>query len=158
MATEEQKKQNILRLTQIALTSLSASVWDTLGESSFALTTSMGDHILEMFEKEMGLEIAGESPEAVINEIGRIFVDEFGFAQEIKTNVLDGGNKIELHVKSCVNRAFTDKLLAAGVQKPYICPIMNVTAAALRRMGYKVRNDVVKWPEGSGSIITFVKV
>lgn len=158
MATEEQKKQNILRLTQIALTSLSASVWDTLGESSFALSTSMGDHILEMFEKEMGLEIAGESPEAVIREIQRIFVDEFGFAQEIKTNILDGGNKIELQVKNCVNRAFSDKLIAAGVQKPYICPIMNTTAAALRRMGYKVRSDIVKWQEGGGSIITFIKI
>jgi hypothetical protein len=118
----------------------------------------MGDHILEMFEKEMGLEIAGESPEAVIREIQRIFVDEFGFAQEIKTNILDGGNKIELQVKNCVNRAFSDKLIAAGVQKPYICPIMNTTAAALRRMGYKVRSDIVKWQEGGGSIITFIKI
>jgi hypothetical protein len=157
MATEEKKKQNMLRLTQIALSSLSAAVWDTLGETSFALSSSMGDQILEMFEKEMGLEIAGESPEAVINEIGRIFVDEFGFAQDIKTTVSNDGNQIELRVTNCINRAFTDRLLAAGVPKPYICPVMNVAVAALRRMGYKMRPDIAKWQEGGGTIITFTK-
>jgi hypothetical protein len=38
MATEDTKKQNILRLTNMALASLAAGVWDTLGESSFALS------------------------------------------------------------------------------------------------------------------------
>jgi hypothetical protein len=158
MATDEKKKENMLRMTQISLTALTTSVWDALGESSFALTTLMGDRILEMFEKEMGLEIAGESTEAVIREIQRIFVDEFGYAQGITTTMLDGGNKIELRVSGCVNRLFTNKLLAAGVQKPYICPIMNATVAALRRMGYKVRNDIQPWSEQSGSIITLTKV
>lgn len=158
MANEDQKKQNILRLTQMALTSLTASVWDTLGDSSFALTTSMGDELLHLFEKEMGLEIAGETPEAVIHEIGRIFVDEFGFAKEIKATTSEDGRQIQIYVTSCINRAFTDKLLAAGVQKPFICPIMNTTAAALKRMGFKMHNDVAKWIEGNGSIITFTKI
>jgi len=158
MATDEKKKENMLRLTQLVLTALGSSVWDTLGDSSFALSSSIGDHILQMFEKEMGLEIAGESPEAVIQEIQRIFVDEFGFAREITSTTLDGGNKIELKVANCVNFAFSQKLLAAGVQKPYTCPIMNATVAALRRMGYKVRNDIQPWSEQSGSIITLTKV
>jgi hypothetical protein len=35
---------------------------------------------------------------------------------------------------------------------------MNACGAALKRMGYRAREDVVKWPEEGGSIITFVKV
>ncbi len=158
MATEEKKKQNMLRLTQLALAALSSSVWDTLGDSSFALANSIGDQILEMFEKEMGLEIAGESPEAVVHEVERIFVDEFGFAREIAVTMLDGGNKIELKVANCVNYAFSQRLLAAGVQKPYICPVMNASVAALRRMGYKVRSDIQPWQEQTGSIIILTKV
>ncbi|MGA9396857.1 MAG: hypothetical protein WBV22_01245 [Anaerolineaceae bacterium] len=157
MATEEVKKQNVLRLTSMALASLAAGVWDTLGETSFALTNSMGEEILKMFEKEMGLEIAGETPENVIKEIGRIFVDEFGFAKEISI-AGSSADKIELRVRNCINVPFTDRLAAAGVEKPFICPIMNATAAALSRMGFKMRNDVTKWPDGKGSIITFTKI
>ncbi len=156
MATEESKKQNVLRLTSMALASLTAGVWDTLGEASFALAGPMGDEILGMMEKEMGLEIAGESPKDVVNEICRIFVDEFGFAKEIAV-AMDGDQKLVLKVRSCINVPFTDRLAAAGVEKPFICPIMNACGAALRRMNFKMHHDVQKWPDGNGSIITFVK-
>ncbi len=157
MATEESKKANVLRLSQLALSSLAAGVWDTLGDSSFALGGTMGDEVLKLMEKEMGLEIAGENPKDVVNEICRIFVDEFGFAREI-TAEMDGDQKLIIKVKNCINVPFTDRLLAAGVAKPFICPIMNSCYAALKRMGYKMRQDVTKWPEGAGSIITFVKM
>lgn len=156
MANEEQKKQNMLRLTSMALLSLSAGVWDTLGDSAFALSGPMGEEILTTFEKEMGLEVAGETPGDVLVEISRIFVDEFGFAQDIE--MVQEGNKVQLKVKRCVNRSFTDKLAAAGVEKPFICPILNASAAALKRMGYRAHGDVVKWVEGEGSIITFTKM
>ncbi len=157
MATEDSKKENVLRLTTMALASLTAGVWDTLGDSSFALAGPMGDEILQMMEKEMGLEIAGESPKDVINEICRIFVDEFGFAKDIAVE-MKGDEEVVLKVKSCINVPFTARLRAAGVEKPFICPIMNACAAALKRMHFRMRNDVVKWDEGNGSIITFTKV
>jgi hypothetical protein len=153
MATEDQKKENRLRLTNMALLSLASSTWDTLGESAFAFSGPMGDHVLEIMEKEMGLEIAGEDPENVMTEIGRIFVDEFGFCSDIDVDT--DGDTYTVKVKQCINRAFTDKLVAAGVEKPFICPIMNACQAALRRMGYKMHEDVEKWSEGKGSIITF---
>ncbi len=154
MATEEKKKENMLRLTNIALLSLASSTWDTLGSSSFAFSGPMGDHILEIMEKEMGLEIAGENPHDVMMEINRIFVDEFGFASDIDVDEL-GDEHYQIKVRNCVNRSFTDRLMNAGVKKPFICPIMNACQAALRRMGYKLHEDVEKWPEGKGSIITF---
>lgn len=154
MATDEQKKQNLIRLTNMALLSLAAGTWDTLGESVFAFSGPMGDEVLKVMEKEMGLEIAGEDPNDVLMEINRIFVDEFGFASDIEVEQLDEEH-FELKVRNCVNRNFTDKLLEAGVEKPFICPIMNACSAALRRMGYKLHGDVDKWVEGKGSIITF---
>lgn len=154
MAIDEQKKINHLRLTEMTLISLSTSIWDTLGETSFAFSGAMGDQILKVMEKEMGLEIAGEDPKDVLMEVARIFIDEFGFASEIDIET-KGTEKFELKVKNCVNRSFTDKLMASGVEKPFVCPIMNACQSALRRMDYKMHEEIEKWVEGKGSIITF---
>lgn len=154
MATEEAKKRNQYRLMSMALTGLSTGVWNTLGESSFAFSGLMGRQILSVMEDEMGLEVAGESPEDVVDEIGRLFVDEFGFAADITVSS-NGEDHMELKVRNCINRKYTDELLEAGVAKPFICPILNASQAALRRMGYKMHEDVEKWVEGNGSIITF---
>jgi hypothetical protein len=157
MAIEETKKENVLRLVTLQLTSFAAGVWDTLGDSSLALAGPIGDTILEMMEKEMGLEITGESPTDVVNELSRLFVDEFGMAKEIAVDK-DGDEKFTLKVKNCVGLPATKRMLAAGVEKPFLCPIMNVYGAALRRMGYKAHSDIARWEEGNGSIITFVKI
>ncbi|ACF12868.1 hypothetical protein Ctha_0397 [Chloroherpeton thalassium ATCC 35110] len=157
MASEEQKKQNQLRLTSMALTSLAQAVWETLGESAFSYSGLMGDELLRVMEKEMGLEIAGHTPKEVIMEVSRIFVDEFGYASDIEVEG-DDDTLITLKVRQCINRKFSDRLDAAGVEKPFICPIMNACQAGLRRLGYKMREEVHKWHEGGGSIITFERV
>ncbi len=154
MASEEVKRANQYRLATMALTSLAAGVWDTLGDSAFAFSGQMGRQVLGIMEKEMGLEIAGEEPEDVLSEISRIFVDEFGFASDISVE-RKSPELLELKVHNCINRHYTDELAAVGVEKPFICPIMNATQAALRRMDIKASVDVRKWPEGNGSIITF---
>jgi len=153
MANEEQKKENRLRLTELTLLGLASSAWDALDETCLAFSGQMGDQILEVMEKEMGLEIAGDDPQDVITEIGRIFVDELGFSGDIDVEVDDGDYMVK--VKKCINRKFTDQLMDAGVEKSFTCPIMNACQAALKRMNYKMRGDVTRWPEGQGSIITF---
>jgi hypothetical protein len=115
----------------------------------------MGDHILEVMEKEMGLEIAGDDPQEVMIEISRIFVDEFGFCSDIDVEANEGD--YTLTVKKCVNSKLADQLQAAGVEKPFICPIMNACQAALKRMNFKMRSDVTKLAE-EDSIITFKSV
>lgn len=157
MATDEQKKLNQLRLTNMALTTLASAVWETLGDSSLSFSGLIGNQVLKIMEKEMGLEIAGHNPQEVLTEISRIFVDEFGFAEDITVEG-DETAGITLKVHKCANRKFTDVLEAAGVEKPFICPIMNSSQAALRRMGFKMREDVQKWTEGGGSIITFKSI
>ena len=154
MATEDAKKRNQYRLMSMALTGLSTGVWNTLGESAFAFSGLMGRQILTVMEDEMGLEVAGESPHDVVDEIGRLFVDEFGFAAEITVSS-KSEDHMELKVRNCINRKYTDELMAAGVAKPFICPILNASQAALRRMGYRMHENVDKWVEGNGSIITF---
>ncbi len=157
MAIEEQKKLNQLRLTSLALTSLASAVWETLGDSSFSFSGIMGNEILRIMEKEMGLEIAGNSPKEVMMEISRIFVDEFGYASDIQVDG-DEDATITLKVHNCANRHFSDKLLEAGVEKPFICPIMTSCQAGLRRMGFKMREEIEKWHEGGGSIIKFERI
>ena len=56
----------------------------------------------------MGLEIDGESPEDVLQEVGRLFVDEFGFATEVE--VASDGDVFTMKVHNCVNRSMTDDL------------------------------------------------
>ncbi|MBD3289908.1 hypothetical protein GF337_13965 [candidate division KSB1 bacterium] len=156
MATDTEKTANKLRLTQLALTGLTKGVWEFVGETAFALTPVIGEDILKILEKEMGLEIHGENPEDVINEISRLFVDEFGCAESIDVNV-EGDNIIKLQVNSCIDRTETGKLKEAGVTKPFTCPIMNACQAALKRMDQKVHEDIEVCSDGN-CLITFEKV
>jgi len=153
MATDEQKKKNILRLTRLTLLGVSAGVWDLIGEGALGLSHEIGDILLPILEKEMGLEIVGEDPEQVLQEVGRLFVDEFGFAGNV--DVTRDGDTLTMKVHTCSNRNFTDQLMAAGVSKPYICPFLCVSDAVLDRMGEKAITTVEKWEEGKGSILTF---
>jgi hypothetical protein len=153
MATEEQKKANQLRLANLTLFGITAGFWELLGDTALAIGPQIGEQVLKVMEKEMGLEIAGEKPEEVLTEIARLFVDEFGFASNIE--VVTEGNTITMKVHNCLNRSLTDRLMEAGVEKPFICPIMNSGFVAMRRLGIKAHPDVVKWTEGNGSIITF---
>lgn len=153
MATEEQKKQNLVRLLRMALYGLTVGTWDLLGESAYGISRQIGAQILPVMEKEMGLEIAGESPKDMLQEMGRLFVDEFGFAREV--TVSEEGDKLVMKVRGCLNFKFTDDLQAAGVEWPFICPYMCAATVALERMGIKARASIQRWPEGAGSIITF---
>ncbi len=153
MATEEQKKQNLLRLVNLALLGLAAGTWDLLGDGARGLSYEIGEAILPILEKEMGLEIAGQSPLEVLQEVGRLMVDEFGFAENVTVEA--DGNVLRMKVYGCVNRSFTDKLEAAGVPIPFICPYMAISNAVFNRMGEKVRTEIQRWREANGSIITF---
>ncbi len=156
MATDMEKKENKLRLTRLALTGLAKGVWDFVGETAFALTPVIGEDILQILEKEMGLEIHGEKPEDVLNEISRLFVDEFGCAESIDVNI-ENENTIKVQVNSCIDRDETKKLKDEGVPKPFICPIMNACLAALKRMDIRVHSDIETSPEGN-CLISYEKV
>jgi hypothetical protein len=153
MATEAQKTENTLRLAGMVLVSMAVGIWDFVGEAALVLAPKMGEEILKMLEKEMGLEVSGEKPEDILAEIGRIFVDEFGFASEITVESAD--NTIIVKAKDYRLVRLLKQMEAAGVEKPFICMIMNTGLAALKRLGLKSYVDVEKWEEGNGTITTF---
>ena len=153
MATEEQKKENMLRLSRLTLYGLTTGVWDILGEGALGLGNEIGQKILPVLEKEMGLEIAGETPEDILQELSRILVDEFGFASNIE--VSREGDILTAKVANCLHRKLDDELIAAGVEKLFICPILCAAVAAFNRSDLKSTTNVESWPEGKGSILTF---
>ncbi|MCD6344376.1 MAG: hypothetical protein J7M17_02055 [Anaerolineae bacterium] len=141
MATIEEKKRNRLRLNNYILAALAEGLWGLMGEAAVGLTTKFGEMILKVMEKEMGLELAGESVEDWAAEIGRLYVDEFDAGKEL--NVEDTGDTITVHAGGCMFQRACTSLQDGGIP-PYICPVRAICAAALRRMGEKVRLGEVK--------------
>lgn len=135
MATEEQKAERLVKVTNIAVYSLISGLWDLFGESSFATTQAIGDKILETLEKESGLEIHGENPQDIIQEIVRLLVDEVG---TMSSGIVSfNENRVSLACQKCFLREATNWLEADGVQ-PFACIPMNIAAAAMRkRLGIK---------------------
>ncbi len=151
MATEDEKKGNQLRLAALTLRGTALGIWQMVGDSAVSLGPTIGDELLKVMEQEMGLEVAGETPNDILVEIGRLFVDEFGFAQSV---TVTGNDKVfTMEVNGCVMAAMTGRLIDEGVD-PFICPYRNVSIAALKRLGIKARTRLESHT-GGGSVITF---
>lgn len=155
MATEEQKKANQLRLANLTLLGLSTAVWDMVGDSALVFSKGIGESILPVLEKEMGLEIAGQSPEEIGNEIGRILVDEFGFAESVEIS-FEGDVAIQ-KVKNCLIYNLCKDLTDAGVETPFFCTFKCLADAIVARMGGKVRVNIERGDDRT-SIITLERV
>ena len=153
MATDEQKKANMYRLAKLTLYGLTTGIWDLLGEGALGLGHVIGAQIVPVLEKEMGLELGGESFLDIANEVCRLAVDEFGMAESVEAS--GDNDQITLKVKNCALRGLTNDLMAAGVSKPFICPLLCVGDAILDRKGVKAMSNIEKWEEGKGSIITW---
>jgi len=137
MATEEEKKRNLARINAMIIYGLEKGLWDLLGDSALAVSTTVGEGMLEVMEKTMGLEIAGEDPQDVLTEIGRIFVDEIGIA--LRFDITKEDTTVGLVVEHCVLLRTEEDLISAGI-KPFMCPYLNIAAAAMRkRLGGKTR-------------------
>ncbi len=137
MVTDADKKKRLLRVFNIAVYGLARGLWDLFGESSFATTQSIGDEVLAILEKEAGLEIHGETPEDILEEINRLLVDEIGTMSEGEVTMED--NIVSMACRHCFLRQATADLEEAGVQ-PFACVPMTIAAAAMRsRLGTRHR-------------------
>ena len=130
MATEEEKKRNLARMNAMIIYGLEKGLWDLFGESALATTNTVGEGMLEILQKSMGLEIEGENPQDMLTEIGSIFVDEYGIATDF--DITQNGDSVELDVQNCVLMHVEKDLIKAGI-KPFVCPFLNIAAAAMRR-------------------------
>ncbi len=139
MATEQKKLENQTRIGQMILIALAAAIWDFVGESAAALGNQIGEEILNLLEKEMGVEIAGEKPEDVLTELGRVVVDELGFAKVVE--VKREGSCLILGASGTITGGAVRKLQELGVTKDFVSPGLNTGLAALKRIGIKARGD-----------------
>ena len=155
MATEEQKKESQIRMLKMIVGAMSKALFDLLGETAFAVMGGVGDEYLNVMEKEMGLEIAGETPKDVMMEVGRIFVDEIGYINSFKIEEKD--NEIDMLINGCHGYDLSKKLLSQGVNV-LPCPLMNICSSAFKRMGKPVRKKVAPRIKEKGSKLTFIFV
>lgn len=137
MATEEQKKARMVKLFNTIIFGFAKGLYDLFGDAALATADTIGEDIVEEMEHELGLEIHGEDPQAILTEIERLLLDEYGLAKSLRIEIKD--HEIDLFCEGCAMWHATKELKAAGVP-PYTCVPMTIAAAALRkRLGRKAR-------------------
>ncbi len=137
MATEDEKKRNLVKMLNLVLFGLAQGMWDLLGEASNAATRLIGETNIDMLQKDMGFEIAGEDVQDVLIELQRIFVDELGAMTKAGSKV--EGDQVELTCTDCQLLSMSKQLLAADIQ-PYICPFRGMAVAAMEKnLGVRTR-------------------
>jgi len=156
MATEDEKKKQLVKVFSLIIEGLAKGIYDLLGESSFALMRIVGKDILEIMQKEMGFEIEGEESSEVLTELLRIWVDEIGFFEEAKVKEIDNG--WEIVGSHCKGWNLTQKILATGVSEPFTCPVMNSMHAALEKIGLETHMKIEPQKDIKGTKFILTKV
>jgi SHS2 domain-containing protein len=156
MASEEEKKRQLVRVFSLMIEGLAKGIYDLFDDSAYALMKTVGKDLLEIMQKEMGLEIEGENPTDVLNELLRIWVDEVGFFSDASVKEVENGWEITGH--HCKGWNLTQKILATGVKEPFTCPVMNTLNAALSSMGVSTRMSIQPVPETKGTKFTLTHV
>ena len=152
MATDAKKAENRLKMYQMMVMGSALGIWDLIGETAMAISPKIGEQLLTMMEKEVGLEIAGETPEHILAELGRLYVDEIGGASAAELGT--DGNELSLKLRNAAGKELILQLKAAGVE-PFFEPVMCAGLAALARLGKRARVSVEMWEEGNGRIIHY---
>lgn len=153
MATDLDKSNNRARLWGLTSIGMTMGIWDMVEESATSLSPQIGAQILEMVEKQLGCEIAGEKPEELAVELARIFVDEFGFASEAKVDCTD--NVIRVSFKNAVGTPEFAMMKQHGVEKLFSHPVLCTGLAAASKLGFKSRGSVEVDPATNGTVVTF---
>lgn len=140
MATDMDKIAHRARLWGMITVAMTVGIWDMVEESSVALSPIIGSTLLELFEKQAGLELAGEKPENMLVELGRILVDEYGYGTEVKVEVNEKSYKMIIY--NAVGLPEFKALEVKGISKPFSNAVYCTGIAAMARLGYKCRARV----------------
>lgn len=130
MATEELKTERRLKLCNNILFGFAKGMYDLFGESSLATVNDIGEDIIQDMEHEMGLEIHGEDPRAILVELGRLLIDEYGMCRNAGLKLDE--HAVGVHIEGCMFWAATQNLRKADVPL-YACVPMMIASAALRK-------------------------
>jgi hypothetical protein len=153
MVTEQQKLDNRARLWGMTVTGMTLGIWGMVEESSTSLSPQIGMQILEMVEKDLGKKIASEKPEEAIRQLGSLFIDEFGYAADVK---VEGAEKqIRVSFSKAISAPEFAMLKQRGVEKIFSHPFMSAGIAVLARLGQKARWNVEIDPAGGNETVTF---
>jgi hypothetical protein len=139
MATEEQKKERMVRLFNMIIAGMAKGLYDLFGDAALSVITPIGEELLEEMEQELGLEIHGENPQDLLTEIERLLMDEYGLFKEGTFEIHPDTHEIDILITESVLWHATSELHEAGIP-PLACVEMLITGAALRkRLGRKAK-------------------
>jgi hypothetical protein len=153
MATEQDKYANRARMWGMVVLAMTAGIWDMVEDSAVTLSPMIGATLLSLFEKNAGLEIAGDKPEQMLVELGRILVDEMGYATEAKVEGSDKTYKLTLI--NAVGLPEFKSLETKGITKPFSNPVYCTGIAAMNRLGFKCRGKIDIDVEKKTQVTTF---
>jgi hypothetical protein len=153
MASEQDKLAHRVRLWGLTVMGMGEGIWDMVQESSMTLSPTIGAATLAEIEKQLGLEIAGEKPEDILTELGRIFVDEYGYATEAK--VERTGNNLRVTLSNAAGTPEFAAVQSRGVEKLFFQPYFCTGLAALARLGQKARGTVEINAAAKSQTVTF---
>ena len=153
MATDQEKIAHQVRMLGLTTVGMTLGIWELVEESATSLTPIIGSQLLGEIEKQLGLEIAGEKPQDLFVELGRIFVDEYGFASEAKVESAD--KSILVTFKNAMGSLEYAMLKERGVEKLFSHPFLCTGIAAMARMGLKARGNVDIDKATNSQTITF---
>lgn len=151
---EDNKK--LMRLMSLMIAGMAKGIHEMFGEAAHAVMSETGRSILEILERDMGLQLADLEPDEALAAIGRVFREELGFVDSF--TVSRDSNRLTVTLHGCQGWDMTQEVLKTGVDSPFTCPIMNVCQAALIRMGKPARKSISPIPETRGSAITFTLI
>lgn len=153
MATEADKYSNRAKLWGAVVAAMTLGIWEIVEESSVTISPIIGAVLLKSLEATAGFEVAGEKPEHMLVELGRILVDEYGYGTEAK---VEGNDKsFKLTIVNAVGMQEAAALAARGVTKPFSNPVYCTGIAAMNRLGFKCRARVEFDQENKSQITYF---
>jgi len=133
MATEEQKKARLLKLFNDVVFGFGKGLYDMFGDSALATVDAIGEDIIEEMEHEMGFEIHGEDSQAILTELGRVLVDEYGLAKSMQFKIEE--HEIDIIATGCELWHATQDIVASGAPPFHCVPMMMAEAALHKRLG-----------------------
>jgi hypothetical protein len=152
MATDQEKSSRREVMLGTLVFGITYGVWEMMEDSATALTPTIGKSLLPMLEARLGLKIAGEKPADVLTEVGRIFVDELGWAKGCTVTATE--KAITINLTDAMDSEQMAEMAAKGM-KFFSHPVMCTGVGALTRMGVKCRPSVTADAAAKTETITF---
>ena len=133
MVTEEQKKNRQIELVNSVMFGLGKGLYDVLGDSTMRVMAVVGQHTLCDMENRIGREVKGGDAGAILAEVGRILVDEYGVLSAFEPSSL-GGTLAQVICTGCLFKPASIQLRDADIPAHTCIPESIITAALRNRL------------------------